>query len=150
MNEIFKILEEINKLEERREPEKIFEYLSYPSFLVRERAAMAIARTGRHLREKVLHILLKGYWFEKGASLIILGEWANENDINIIINFLDDKNSYIMEKAALSLYKMLKKLPTLPQNFDPNILKRLYQIFISLQKTEYAEDLKKTFKEFFN
>lgn len=149
MNDILKILDEINKLEEKREPEKIFEYLSHPSFLVRERAAIAIAKTGKHLRERVLQLLLKGYWFEKGACLIILGEWANENDINIFINFLNDKNTYIMEKAGIYLYKILKKLPSLPQNFDPNVLKKLHQIFLSIQKTEYAEDLKKTFREFF-
>ncbi|MEN3046265.1 MAG: hypothetical protein ABDH49_04695 [Candidatus Hydrothermales bacterium] len=149
MNEFIKIINEIKKLEEKREPEKILEYLSHYSFLVREEAAKAIARTGKHLKEKILQILMKGYWYEKGACLEILSEWANENDIDLFLKFLDDKNSYIVEKAAISLYKLLKKLPSLPQNLDPSIIKKLYDIFVSLQKKEYSEKIKRDFKDFF-
>ncbi|MEN3043965.1 MAG: HEAT repeat domain-containing protein, partial [Candidatus Hydrothermales bacterium] len=67
MNEVIKIIVEIKKLEGKKEPEKILEYISHPSFLVREEAAKAISKTGKHLREKILQILTKGYWYEKAA-----------------------------------------------------------------------------------
>ncbi len=150
MNEIIRTIEEIKKLEEKREPEKILPYLSHPSFLVRERAAKAISKTGKHLREKIVEILENGFWYEKAATLEILGEWANEKDINLFVRFLNDKNSLIREKAALSLFSTIKRLPALPQDFNPNILKKVREIFLSVQKKEMADEILALYREFFN
>ncbi|MEN3043964.1 MAG: hypothetical protein ABDH37_01915, partial [Candidatus Hydrothermales bacterium] len=73
---------------------------------------------------------------------------SNESDINLFLKFLDDKNSLIVEKAAISLYRLLKRLSSLPQNLDPTVIKKLYNIFLSLQKKEYAEGIKKDFKDY--
>jgi len=149
MNDLIKIVQEIKELEEKREPEKILPYLSHPSFLVRETASKAIARRGKHLKEKILEILKTGYWYEKAACLDILGEWGNQNDINLFLFFLNDKNSFIVEKAAIGLFNIIKRTPALPQDFEPGILKKLYNIFVSLQKRGYADELLKTYREFF-
>ncbi len=149
MNDFIKIIYEIKELEEKREPERILPYLSHPSFLVREAASKSIARTGKHLKEKIMEILKKGYWYEKASCLEILGEWGNQKDIEFFLNFLNDKNSLIVEKAAIALFKTIRKLPALPQDFKPEILKKLHQIFILLQKREYANEILKIYKEFF-
>jgi|GEM_PF-4692667 len=149
MNDFIKTIQEIKELEEKREPERILPYLSHPSFLVRETASKAIVRTGKHLKEKIIEILKTGYWYEKAACLDILGEWGNQNDINLFLNFLNDKNSLIVEKAAIGLFKTIRKLPALPQDFEPGILKKLHEIFVSLQKKEYADELLKIYREFF-
>jgi HEAT repeat protein len=143
-----KTLEQIEKLEKDRDIERLFEYLSSESFLIRDRACKAIAKIGKEHKNKLLSILQKGYWYEKGAVLDIFSQWGDKDYINIFIKYLKEKNLYIKEKAAYGLYRIIKNISTLPQDFDPEILKELSIIFSEIQKKEISEEIKKWYEEF--
>ncbi|UCF70639.1 MAG: HEAT repeat domain-containing protein [candidate division WOR-3 bacterium] len=108
----FKILERLDSVDDKESIKILMKMLEDRSWSMREQAAHRLASYGSRVCARLQRLLKKGYWYTRASACLALGEIADLQTTESIVDvLLKDENPTVLKEASAALVKMARKKP---------------------------------------